>query len=97
MTVRFARGPDGAGPRFAYALGRRTGGAVVRNRLRRRMRAVIREIGPTLPAGAYVVSAGPQACGLGYEELRKAMSQALERATVPRGPRSVPRSPSAVR
>ena len=65
----------------AYAINRRTGNAVARNRLRRRMRAIMAEEAPTLPVGAYVVSTGPTGPMLDFDELKVAMSQALEKAT----------------
>jgi len=64
-----------------YAIGRRVGSAVVRNRLRRRLRALMNEAAPTLPVGAYMVVSGPEGPGLRYDELKVAMSQAVERAT----------------
>lgn len=66
---------------MAYAINRRVGNAVVRNRLRRRMRAIMAEQASSLPVGAYVVSTGPGGPQLGFDELKVAMSQALERAT----------------
>ena len=65
----------------AYAINRQVGNAVVRNRLRRRMRAIMAEQAPSLPVGAYVVSTGPTGRTLGFDELKVAMSQALEKAT----------------
>jgi ribonuclease P protein component len=65
----------------AYAINRQVGNAVVRNRLRRQMRAIMSERAPSLPVGAYVVSPGPAGPMLGFNELKVAMSQALERAT----------------
>ena len=81
MSVRF----DGAGKahRFAFAIGRRVGPAVVQNRVRRRMRAVVAEAGRDLPVGTYLFSAGPEIVGLSFEEMRNAMKAALERATGP--------------
>ncbi len=66
---------------MGYAIARRLGNAVVRNRLRRRLRAIVNELAPTLPVGAYMVVSGPGGPGLRYDELKVAMSQALERAT----------------
>jgi ribonuclease P protein component len=57
------------------------GNAVVRNRLRRRLRAIVSEAVPNLPIGAYMVVASPGGPGLRYEELKVAMSRAVERAT----------------
>ena len=53
-------------PRVAYAIGRSVGGAVVRNRLRRRLRAAIAAEAARhgVPAGWYLIGAGPDAAGL---------------------------------
>jgi ribonuclease P protein component len=71
--------------RIAYAVGRRTGGAVVRNRIRRRLRAIVREIvrdaSPGLAPGAYLIGAGPQAATLPYDELRRTVIEALQAVT----------------
>jgi ribonuclease P protein component len=64
-----------------YAINRRVGNAVVRNQLRRRLRAIMSEQAPSLPIGAYVVHTGPGAPSLGFDELKVAMSRALEKAT----------------
>jgi ribonuclease P protein component len=73
--------PSWSGVEFAYAVGRSTGSAVARNRLKRRLRAIVFETAPTLPTGAYVVRAGSDATVLGFEELKAAMNEALEKAT----------------
>lgn len=73
-------GTTAAPPRVAYAVGRSVGGAVVRNRLRRRMRAVVFELGPQLRAGAYLVGAAPEAVSLPYGELRSMVSAACDDA-----------------
>jgi len=62
----------------AYAIGRRVGGAVGRNRLRRRLRAVMFEHGAKLRPGAYLVGAGPGATALSFEELRESVARALD-------------------
>lgn len=62
---------------MAYAVGRAVGGAVVRNRLRRRLRAVVFELGPTLRPGAYLVGAAPEAASLPFRELKAMVSGAL--------------------
>jgi ribonuclease P protein component len=54
---------------------------VVRNRLRRRLRAIVSGLAGALPPGAYLVSAGPGATELSFDELRRAMSQAVWSAT----------------
>jgi len=77
ITVTFLGGDPGSPPRFAYAVGRRVGTAVVRNRLRRRLRAAVATAG-TLQPGAYLVGAGPEAIGLSFGELRDILCEAME-------------------
>jgi ribonuclease P protein component len=59
----------------AYAIGRSIGLAVTRNRLRRRLRAVLVEL--TLAPGSYLVIAAPGAAGLEFAELRSLVRDAL--------------------
>jgi ribonuclease P protein component len=83
--------PDDAGhpPRVAYAVGRRAGNAVARNRLRRRLRSVIADLAPTLAPGTYLVGAGAGANPLTYDELRTSVSHALAALRRP-GPERAP-------
>lgn len=67
--------------RVAYAVGRRVGGAVVRNRCRRRLRAIAAEIAPELPPGAYLVRAEPAAIALDFDELRERVTQSMRNAS----------------
>jgi hypothetical protein len=43
----------------------------------------------SLPVGAYAVHAGPAGPGLAFEELKVAMSRAVQRATSDRSPGAV--------
>lgn len=86
VTVAFSfRAPEGASvPVVGYAIGRRHGGAVVRNRLRRRLREAARVSGADLPPGAYLVRPAPAAAGLGFDELcRTVRAAALAAAGAP--------------
>ncbi len=49
----------------------------MRNRIRRRLRAVTREVGAQLRPGAYLFGASPAATSLSYEELKATVCQAL--------------------
>jgi ribonuclease P protein component len=69
VTVRFIAG-EGP-PRVAYAIGRSTGGAVVRNRARRRMRAAVRASAARLPPGTYLFGAGREVVTMPYEALER--------------------------
>jgi len=69
-------------PRVAYSVGRRVGPAVVRNRVKRRLRAIVAELAAptgTLPSGpgAYLVSVGPAAAALSYPQLSIAVEGAF--------------------
>ncbi|HEY2812949.1 MAG TPA: ribonuclease P protein component [Acidimicrobiales bacterium] len=66
------------GVRAAFAVGRRVGPAVIRNRIRRRLRAILREI--DLAPGAYLVIAGSTAATTPYEELRAHAARAAAAA-----------------
>jgi ribonuclease P protein component len=81
LTVHFLEEASWSRPKVAYAISRRTGSAVVRNRLRRRLRAIMSAQAQSIPVGAYVIRTGPDGTRLGFDELKVAMSRALERAT----------------
>lgn len=70
---------DGKPPRVAFAIGKRTGSAVARNRLRRQLRSILDEL--DLPSGAYLIGAGPEAAAMPSVTLRRHLSDALRQAT----------------
>jgi ribonuclease P protein component len=70
----------GVFPQVGYAIGRRCGSAVVRNRLRRRARAVVREQALSLPRGAFLLRLEPGASGLSAARFRHHVAEALHRA-----------------
>ena len=73
---------DGASPcpEVAYSIGRAAGTAVVRNRLRRRCRAAVRESAPRLAPGKYLIRLDPSAAALDYRTLAEATVGALAAA-----------------
>jgi ribonuclease P protein component len=81
LSVSFLQEDSWSRSEVAYAISRRVGNAVVRNRTRRRLRAIISELAPFLPTGAYVVRVGPEGPALDFNELKVTMRQALEKAT----------------
>jgi len=98
LTISFLQQPPWSGVEIAYAVNRRVGSAVVRNRLKRRLRAIVSERASSLPAGSYVVRATPGGALLGFNELRVAMNQALDKATNGRPrPMPAPVDPSVAR
>ncbi len=72
-------------PRVAFAIGRATGSAVDRNRLRRRLRAVLRDC--DVPPGWYLFGATRGACEHTFAELeasvRAIVSQVRRRSPAP--------------
>ena len=71
MVYRLRRG-DLDPARVGLSVGRRCGGAVARNRLKRRMRAACRQV--ELPAGVdLVLHAEPDATGLAFQEMVEAV------------------------
>ena len=67
--------------RFGFSVSRRVGEAVVRNRVRRRLREIARRALPNLPAGWDVaLIARPAAANADYRELEDATHSLLRRA-----------------
>ena len=67
--------------RLAFAVGRPVGSAVVRNRLRRRLRALMVELDP--PPGSYLVATTPAAATSTFADLRVELAAALHEVTAP--------------
>jgi ribonuclease P protein component len=70
------------GVNVAYAISRKVGSAVVRNRLRRRLRAAFDEMRILPHQGLYLVKCDNQAKDLSYDQLRNHLIEALGRTGV---------------
>jgi ribonuclease P protein component len=78
ISMTFLPGDPAVPPRVAYAVGRRVGPAVVRNRVRRRLRAAAQARRADLqPGGAYLFSASPAAATVPFAEIDAAMGRLL--------------------
>ena len=69
--------------RFAYAIGKRVGNAVVRNLVRRRLREIVRAA-PLRPGYDIVVSGRPPAAEASFDELRRAFVSCAYRGRITR-------------
>lgn len=66
--------------RFGFIITKRVGVAVVRNRLRRQLKGITRELLHTLPCGAsFVIRLFPEAATASYEQLREQVHRAVLR------------------
>jgi ribonuclease P protein component len=84
ISMTFLPGDSSMPPRVAYAVGRRVGCAVVRNRIRRRLRAAMLAHRVELqPGGVYLFGAGPAAASAPFTEIDAAMGQLLAAADRP--------------
>jgi ribonuclease P protein component len=70
-------GADGVA--VAFAIGKKVGNAVVRNRIRRRLRALFDAPRPPLPTGIYLVKVAEGTGSLTYDELSHHLDVALSR------------------
>ena len=78
-----ANGPAGA--RFGFTVSKKIGGAVVRNRVRRRLRALAAALAPDQVRQSfdYVLIARPGAVDRAYLDLKADLDQALARVRQP--------------
>jgi len=82
LVVHLARPDSGTRPRAGFVVSRAVGNAVTRNRVKRRLRVLVREQGAALPAGSVlVVRALPPAAAASYAELRSDLARCLSRVS----------------
>ena len=78
ISMTFLPGDPSIPPRVAYAVGKRVGPAVVRNRVRRRLRAATMAHRDELQAGAaYLFGAAPGVVAVPFAEIEAAVGQLL--------------------
>lgn len=77
-TVTYAlRGASAPGPRFGFIVSRQVGGAVVRNTVRRRLKAVCAETVTLADGRDVVIRALPSAASASYADLRADVTRCL--------------------
>lgn len=74
-----AKDSAGAGPRFGFTVTKKLGGAVVRNRIRRRLKEALRCLEPdvALPGHDYVLIARAGASNGSFEQLKQDLVRGL--------------------
>jgi len=77
LWCSFVPDPDLSPPQVAFAIGRAVGPAVRRNRLRRRLRAILRS--SDLPAGLYLIGVRPATDEHTFAELERATAGLVRR------------------
>src|ERR1700722_17975826 len=80
LRISFVATPGEVGVDVAYAISRKVGNAVVRNRTRRRLRMAMDDLRPPPRPGLYLVKCGIQTGNLSYAQLLLHLSKAVERA-----------------
>lgn len=85
LVVHTRARPDAAGDaRVGFVVSKAVGGAVVRNRTKRRLRAAMAPIVSHLPAGVdVVVRANPAAAAATYDDLERELGRLCQAATRP--------------
>jgi ribonuclease P protein component len=82
LTVVAARSPDGSDG-YLFVAGKKVGGAVVRNRVKRRLRALMRALGPDLSPGWWIaLIAKPETVAARYDILAARVKDGLSRLGV---------------
>jgi ribonuclease P protein component len=79
---------EGAGPRFGFTVTKQIGGAVERNRIKRRLRAAVSllEAGKAVSNHDYVLIARAGALSRPFTDLQKDLERALQRVHHAAGP-----------
>ncbi|MGH9124707.1 MAG: ribonuclease P protein component [Acidimicrobiales bacterium] len=80
VSVSFLPGVDGEPPRVAYAIGHKVGNAVMRNHIRRQLRAIVQHQAPNLPSGSFLIGIARSSEPISFQRLRSITTEALDAA-----------------
>ena len=84
LVLRTRANPDVAAPRFGFAVGKRLGGAVVRNRIKRRLREAVKASGARGSVDVVVIARNG-ADDESFQDLRTVLDSLLRRADLLNG------------
>jgi ribonuclease P protein component len=91
MTLFWLRRDDAAGPRVGFTVGRVLGGAVVRNRIRRRMREAVRlQLAPLAQPVDIVINPRKSALDAAFEQLLAEVAEGFRAVAAGRGAAAQP-------
>lgn len=77
-VVAYVKQTGNAHSMAGFAVSKAVGGAVIRNRVKRRLRAIMADLLPTLPAGtSVVIRALPRSASVDFERLRRDTADAV--------------------
>ncbi|MFD5214132.1 ribonuclease P protein component [Microbacterium sp. NPDC058345] len=80
LVTSLLPGSEPRAPRFGFIISKQVGSAVVRNTVRRRLKAVCAEFRDTIPEGTdVVIRALPASATAGFAELRADVARCLNR------------------
>ncbi len=83
VMVLFSRDDCGEGPRFGYSVSKKLGGAVERNRIKRRLKEALRECEPLKEQAIdLVIIPRAKIKGKNYQEIKGALKSLLVRAEI---------------
>lgn len=96
LEARSRPGDAESPARFGFTVSKKIGGAVVRNRVRRRLRALVAGLGPGAARQGcdYVLIARPGAAERAYRDLKTDLEQALDRVHRPQAAARRARKPA---
>lgn len=92
LAVNVVVASDGLPVRLGMAVGKPVGGAVQRNLVRRRLRAIVAEVADQMSGTMVVIRAFPGAADVSFAELRLSVQRALAQAH----PSGAGRAPSSL-